>query len=58
MVLKINIKTVIGKYDFKFTLKKQLVNAILRLIFKTPVSECDFKKQKDYFYEFFESKST
>ena len=35
MVLKINFKTVVIKYDFKVYLKSQLMNKILKLIFKT-----------------------
>ena len=44
IVLKINFKTVVGKYGFKFTLNPQLTNAFLRLIFKTVFGKRDFKK--------------
>ena len=56
-VLKNNLKIVVGKYGFNFTLKPQLVNMVLKLIFKTAIVEYGFKKQKVYFCEYFEKKS-
>ena len=50
--MKIDLKTMFANYNFKVNLKSYLSITVLRLIFKTVVSECGFIKQKKKKFNF------